>query len=117
MELIKYVKVLCLSIVLLMLFASPALAQEIEWIDQYGTSLFDGSFDIKADSTGLYATGGTEGNMGAAPIGLYDGFVRKFDAQGNDIWIRQFVMGKKYLQGTVTVYSCRPMKARTGHSC
>jgi hypothetical protein len=68
-----------------------ALAQQIEWIRQYGTSGFDGSYSVAADAFGnAYVCGGTTGNVGGPNAGGRDYFVRKYDSTGSVLWSRQF---------------------------
>jgi uncharacterized protein (TIGR03437 family) len=61
------------------------------WTRQFGTSSNDEATGIAADGTGVYVVGNTEGALPGAPAGSSaDAFVRKFDANGNELWTRQF---------------------------
>jgi uncharacterized protein (TIGR03437 family) len=58
------------------------------WTRQFGTAADEGAYAVSADSTGVYVTGPTNGNLAAAPSGT-DSFLRKYDANGNVLWTRQ----------------------------
>jgi uncharacterized protein (TIGR03437 family) len=61
------------------------------WTRQFGSSSYDYSRGVAADSTGVYIVGVTEGSLpGQARRGGSDAFVRKYDAGGNELWTRQF---------------------------
>jgi hypothetical protein len=61
------------------------------WTRQFGTAETDACRDICMDSTGLYVTGFTWGILpGQTRAGASDGFVRKFDTEGNELWTHQF---------------------------
>jgi len=70
------------------------------WTRQFGTSKTDQARGIAADSAGkLYVIGLTTGEfpgqtrlgkMGPTGVGKTDNFLRKYDANGNHIWTRQF---------------------------
>jgi hypothetical protein len=58
---------------------------------QLGTSDYDAIFGVETDSQGnLYVSGYTGGELGGPQQAqTYDAFVAKFDANGNQQWIRQ----------------------------
>jgi len=62
------------------------------WTRQFGTSGGDSANDITIDGSGnVYVAGETYGTLpGQTSAGIYDGFVRKYDGSGNEIWTRQF---------------------------
>ncbi len=61
------------------------------WTRQFGTPSFDQTSGISADVTGIYVAGRTPGTLpGQTNSGSGDVFVRKYDANGNEIWTRQF---------------------------
>jgi hypothetical protein len=63
----------------------------IEWVRQSGTNLTDGVGGISVDSTGVYVAGHTFGTFpGQTSAGFIDGLVRKYDANGTELWTRQF---------------------------
>jgi hypothetical protein len=50
----------------------------------------DEAREVAADATGVYVAGRTFGTLpGQASAGFNDGFVRKYDAAGNELWTRQ----------------------------
>ncbi|WP_246051889.1 SBBP repeat-containing protein [Leptospira idonii] len=57
-----------------------------------GSSSTTNSADIYADNAGhIYTTGNTNGNLeGNTKIGLKDGYLTKYDLDGNQIWTRVF---------------------------
>ena len=61
------------------------------WTRQFGTPNDDRTYGISADTSGVYVTGGTSGTLpGQTSSGNWDAFVRKYDADGNELWTRQF---------------------------
>lgn len=68
------------------------------WIRQFGSSSTDLPTGIASDPTGVYVAGWTHGALpGQMQIGFQDGFVRKYDQDGNGLWTRQF--GNSSVQG------------------
>jgi hypothetical protein len=69
-------------------------AQHIEFIVQFGTSSIDSAQGVFADSSGdgsVYVVGFVDGTLpGQASEGDSDAFIRKYDSDGDEIWIRQF---------------------------
>src|SRR5215208_2641053 len=65
---------------------------EIEFIRQFGTSSNDIANDVFADSSrGVYVVGTTEGTFpGQTDEGNIDAFIRKYNADGDEEWTRQF---------------------------
>ncbi|NLY94739.1 MAG: hypothetical protein GXY23_12005 [Myxococcales bacterium] len=61
------------------------------WTRQFGTSARERVFDVAVDPAGsIYVGGSTEGTFpGETSSGGEDGFVRKYDADGNALWTRQ----------------------------
>jgi hypothetical protein len=61
------------------------------WTRQFGTSNLDDVCAISADGSGVYVSGTTLGLLpGQTRSGTADLFVRKYDADGNQLWTRQF---------------------------
>ena len=61
------------------------------WTRQFGTSQNDYAEGISVDSTGIYVAGHTLGTFpGQTSAGGADGFVRKYDTSGTELWTRQF---------------------------
>lgn len=61
------------------------------WIRQFGTSSFERVIALAADSAGgVFVTGRTEGDLGGPNAGGADVFLARYDAQGNQLWMRQF---------------------------
>ncbi len=62
-----------------------------QWLTQFGTSDYDWSWDAATDSEdNVYITGWTLGDLGGANAGSYDGWVAKYDSDGNQQWLKQF---------------------------
>ena len=62
------------------------------WTRQFGTSESDEALSIVADASGLYVAGTTSGAISGqtAGLGAGDGFIRKYDLNGQLLWTRQF---------------------------
>jgi len=63
------------------------------WTRQFGSPLSDDAFGIAVDDEGfgVYVAGSTNGTLpGGASAGSVDGFVRKYDLNGSEVWTRQF---------------------------
>jgi hypothetical protein len=61
------------------------------WTRQFGTSADDYVRGVAADSGGVVVAGETGGTLGdQTSSGLSDAFVRRYDAEGNEVWTRQF---------------------------
>ncbi|MBI4463481.1 MAG: hypothetical protein HY647_02145 [Acidobacteria bacterium] len=61
------------------------------WTRQFGTTASDAARGVASDTTGVYVVGETEGTFpGHTNSGGSDAFVRKYDANGNEQWTRQF---------------------------
>src|SRR5215212_7563847 len=63
-----------------------------EWTRQFGTSSHDIANDVFADSSrGVYVVGTTEGTFpGQTDEGEADAYIRKYNADGDEEWTRQF---------------------------
>ena len=62
----------------------------VEWIRQFGTSLFDHSTGVSADGLGnVYISGSTYGSLGGPNAGTQDAFVSKYDSNGSLLWTQQ----------------------------
>ncbi len=63
---------------------------QLQWSRQLGTSDYEWGWGVDTDSQGnVYATGWTLGDLGGENAGSYDGWLAKYDSQGNQQWIRQ----------------------------
>jgi hypothetical protein len=62
------------------------------WARQFGTTVEDYTLAVALDGDGNpFLAGETSGRLaGAAAAGGLDGFVRRYDANGNVVWTRQF---------------------------
>ena len=62
------------------------------WIEQFGTSEFEYATGIGSDNDGnVYVTGFTYGALADnSNSGLNDAYIAKYDASGNQVWIKQF---------------------------
>lgn len=59
------------------------------WADQLGSRGFEFAWAIDNDSAGnAYVGGWTSGNLGQALLPPYDGFLAKYDANGNQEWLK-----------------------------
>ncbi len=66
-------------------------APALQWVRQFGTNLEDDGTVSTIDSTGVYKAGRTVGTFsGQTSSNLDDGFIRKYDFNGNELWTRQF---------------------------
>jgi hypothetical protein len=67
-------------------------AGNVAWTRQFGSWERDFARAVATDGAGnAYVVGETWGTLpGQHPAGGYDGFVRKYDPQGNELWTRQF---------------------------
>jgi uncharacterized protein (UPF0548 family) len=74
------------------------------WTDQFGTLSGDYAFGVSVDATGVYVAGSTLGTLpGQTSAGGYDAFVRKYDADGNQVWTNQFGTSSSDLPDGVSV--------------
>jgi Ca2+-binding RTX toxin-like protein len=64
----------------------------ILWIKQFGSSLSDIAYGVSTDVSGsIYVVGQTYGTLASnSALGSIDGFLAKYDGNGNQIWIDQF---------------------------
>jgi hypothetical protein len=61
------------------------------WTRQFGTSSEDRAHAVVFEGSALYVAGFTDGTLpGQTSAGGGDAFVRKYDANGNEVWTRQF---------------------------
>ncbi len=71
------------------------------WIRQLGSSGHDTARAAAADgSGGVYIAGETSGSLGGTHAGIADAWVARYDASGNQVWIRQLGTSS-----TDTIYS------------
>ena len=84
----------CLCLILTLSLAAPCAAQTLEWARQFATPNPDATYTIAADSTGVYVAGATQGALpGQTAVSLgQDGFVRRYDSDGNVVWTREFAL-------------------------
>ena len=63
---------------------------DIVWVRQFGTESTDAANAVRARDGAVYAAGPTSGELSAdGHAGTVDAYVRKFDADGKEIWTRQ----------------------------
>ena len=61
------------------------------WTKQFGTSSWDVIKSISINSNGnIIVTGYTTGNLQGTNAGGWDGFLRMYDSNGNELWTEQF---------------------------
>ena len=62
------------------------------WIKQFGSDAGDSARDVATDTSGnVYVSGGTSGSLpDNTSAGSSDAFVARYDADGNQLWIKQF---------------------------
>ncbi|MBI2820490.1 MAG: hypothetical protein HYX73_10970, partial [Acidobacteria bacterium] len=61
------------------------------WTRQFGTASPDQARGVAVDATSVYIVGGTNGALpGQTSAGSSDAFVRRYDANGTELWTRQF---------------------------
>ena len=60
------------------------------WTRQFGTSSFDQVRGLAVNASGVYVAGLTVGTMHGTSAGSHDVFVRKYDADGKELWTAQF---------------------------
>lgn len=66
-------------------------AGQVDWTRQFGTTRYDLAYAAAADGTGMYVAGFTNYALeGETYHRRYDAFVRRYDADGNVAWTRQF---------------------------
>jgi hypothetical protein len=78
------------------------------WTRQFGTAgaVGDDARGISADSSGIYVAGLVSGALpGQVFAGIRDSYLRKYDADGNEIWTRQFDSGNLEQATSITVFA------------
>jgi hypothetical protein len=61
------------------------------WSHGFGTAAVDRATAIAVNASGVYVAGATQGTLrGLTGAGDADGFLRKYDVNGAEIWTRQF---------------------------
>ena len=61
------------------------------WRRQFGSDQWDRGFDVSGFDGGAYISGYSAGTLDPdTDLGGFDGFAARFDAEGNQQWIRQF---------------------------
>ncbi len=61
------------------------------WIRQFGTSEYDEPYALAPDgASGVIVAGRTRGSLAAPNAGGHDVFLARYDADGNQLWVRQF---------------------------
>jgi hypothetical protein len=67
------------------------VAGEVDWTTQFGTTRYDLAYATATDGTNVYVAGFTNLALpGQRYHHRYDAFVRKYDADGAELWTRQF---------------------------
>jgi len=71
--------------------APAAMAQNLAWINQFGSVSTDDASSVSVNGAAVYVGGSTSGALpGQTTNGSQDGYVRKYDASGGELWTRQF---------------------------
>lgn len=84
---------LILGAIALLNFNIQTIAQNVNWVKSYGTSLNNEARVVKVDNTGnSYLGGNTESGNG--------GFIKKYDNSGDLIWTKTFA-GFAYIKSLV----------------
>lgn len=75
-----------------LLWPAAAPAASVAWTAQFGTRYPDDANGLTNDPAGnLYVIGQTSGELpGQTAAGMIDGFVRRYDPSGREVWTRQF---------------------------
>ena len=69
----------------------PPRKSSVDWTKQFGTSRYDLAYAAATVEGGLYVAGFTNFALpGQRYHHRYDAFVRKYDADGDEVWTRQF---------------------------
>ena len=83
--------VVLIPLVLLLLLPSSALAQSVAWTNQFESSEADVAFGVVATETDVFVDGFTfDALPGETAIGGSDGFLRRIDDSGQELWTFQF---------------------------
>ena len=103
-------------LILLLVLAPPAQAQDLVWARQLGGVFDDRAFAVALDSSGnVYTVGQFIGTADFDPgpdtfnltsVGSLDGFISKLDSDGNFVWARGAVVSLRavVLDGSGNVY-------------
>ncbi len=84
-----------MPLLLLLVLAPSASAQSIPWTDGFGSSDYDSAWGVVATDTDVFVDGYTFGALpGASALGDADGFLRRTDASGHEVWTVQFGTAK-----------------------
>ena len=64
------------------------------WTHQFGTAGLDRASHVALDTTGAYVVGQVRGALpGQTAVSSEDGFIRKYDPDGSELWTHQFGAG------------------------
>jgi hypothetical protein len=82
----------------------------VRWTKQFGTETIDDAWGVAIDAAGrAYVVGSTEQNLpGQRSAGGSDVFVRQYDADGDEVWTRQFGTEERDLAYAVAVDAAGP---------
>ena len=91
-----------LSILTVAIFLSDGHSRRVEsqtsttlWSKQFGTPLDDAAGCVVTDHLGnVVVAGGTDGNLFATNAGGDDVYIVRYDANGNQLWAKQFGTSK-----------------------
>jgi len=79
-------------------------AGNLLWTRQFGTSASDYVYSVSAGPAGIYAAGTSYGVLpGQAGSGNADGFIIRYDSEGNQVWTRQFGTAADDYVNSITV--------------
>jgi hypothetical protein len=88
-----------------LLWPAAAPAATIGWTAQFGTRYPDDAHGMAIDPAGnLFVIGQTSGELpGLKAAGMIDGFLRRYDGSGAEIWTRQFGTVERDLPKGITL--------------
>ena len=74
------------------------------WTTQIGTSDYDYSYSVALDASGnVYISGRTDGDLDGTSAGSSDGFLSKFDTDGDEVWTRQIGTSERDYSNSVAL--------------
>ncbi len=69
------------------------------WVSQLGTRAIEEAYALASDGVdGVYMAGITAGDLGGPRSGPFDAWLARFDAEGHQIWLRQFGVYTEYVE-------------------
>ena len=69
------------------------------WTRQFGTTTYDTAQGVAATDANLFVVGSTDGTLPQqTSLGLFDAYLRRYDADGSEVWTRQIGATQQTLQ-------------------